>query len=339
MKSTIRQILLAACLTALSPLAANASLHTLSNLFVFGDSLSDGGNYNRPPDAAYPLSAYPPPPYAGSRYSNGPTAVEYLWQSFNPANPAGFKPSNQGGTNYALGGATTGTFNFNFINPPTPDPIRPYFFGEGGIANQVAQFAGSCTNCFAPASSLFVVWGFPNDVFSNALFALSPSDLIDAGIKNILKAIQTLAGEGATHFLVPNMPDLGATPAFRGGPNAADLTALTQGFNAFLASSLTLLDQALPGEIVQFDTYSTVQRVMQSPSTYGIANATQQCVQHLLDSQCNPNTWLFWDGVHPTTAGHRLLGEQFAAAVPEPATLALLALGLLGIAASRRRRA
>ena len=145
MKSTIRQVLLAACLTALTPLAANASLHTLSNLFVFGDSLSDGGNYNRPADAAYPSSAYPPAPYAGSRYSNGPTAVEYLWSSYNPGDPTGFKPSNQGGTNYALGGATTGTFNFNFISPSVPPPIQPYFLGEGGIANQVARFSTSCT--------------------------------------------------------------------------------------------------------------------------------------------------------------------------------------------------
>lgn len=84
MKSAIRQFLLAASLTVLTPLAANASLQTLSNLFVFGDSLSDGGN------APFP---FPPPPYADSRYSNGPTAVEYLWQGYNPANPGGFTPS------------------------------------------------------------------------------------------------------------------------------------------------------------------------------------------------------------------------------------------------------
>ena len=55
----------------------------------------------------------------GARYSNGPTAVEYLWQAYNPGNPGGFTPSNTGGTNYALGGASTGSFNFNSINPTT----------------------------------------------------------------------------------------------------------------------------------------------------------------------------------------------------------------------------
>lgn len=56
---------------------------------------------------------------------------------------------------------------------------------------------------------------------------------------------------------------------------------------------------------------------------------------------CNPTNWdkwVFWDGVHPTTATHRILGTQFAAAVPEPATIVLLALGLFGITASHKRK-
>lgn len=80
----------------------------------------------------------------GARYSNGPTAVEYLWQAYNPGNPGGFTPSNTGGTNYALGGATTGSFNFNSINPAVPaEPVelRQFFAAAGGMSNQIAQFS------------------------------------------------------------------------------------------------------------------------------------------------------------------------------------------------------
>lgn len=51
------------------PFTAHAGLTTLSNLFVIGDSLSDGGN------SGLVTGGFPPPPYADGRYSNGPTAV------------------------------------------------------------------------------------------------------------------------------------------------------------------------------------------------------------------------------------------------------------------------
>ena len=70
------------------PAAANASLQTLSDLFVFGDSLSDGGNSGIVSRAATGGSiTYPPSPYYNGQYSNGPVAVEYLWQSYNPVAP------------------------------------------------------------------------------------------------------------------------------------------------------------------------------------------------------------------------------------------------------------
>jgi phospholipase/lecithinase/hemolysin len=97
---------LTALLSAALPItAARAGVPSLSNLFVFGDSLSDSGN-------AGPLTggAYTPAPYVGNRVSNGPVAVEYLWQTFNPGN-TDFKPSLKGGTNYSIIGATTGLKN------------------------------------------------------------------------------------------------------------------------------------------------------------------------------------------------------------------------------------
>ncbi|MBK5206973.1 MAG: PEP-CTERM sorting domain-containing protein [Polaromonas sp.] len=332
MKLRIRRLLLAASLALLAPMAAHASLQTLSNLFVFGDSLSDGGNYNGPGGPG----AFPPPPYAGARYSNGPTAVEYLWQAYNPGNTS-FGPSNFGGTNYALGGATTGAFNFNSINPNVPPALRPWFEFQGGVSSQVTQFAGGCNGCFNPADSLFVVWAFPDDVFSNAVFNLTPTQLITNGVANILGAIQALAVEGAQHFLIPNMADLGITPEFRNTNNAAGLTGLTGAFNSALAGALTALDQAMNNvEITQFNVFGTVNNWINNPTQYGLTNVTDSCVANLLNGQCDPATWLFWDGVHPTTAGHALLGVQFAAAVPEPASLWLIVTAMVLLAIRRR---
>ena len=327
------------------PLPAMAALTELTNLFVFGDSLSDGGNSGLLTQQAAGV-VFPPFPYADGRYSNGPTAVEYLWNSYNPGSPGEFTPSLAGGTNYAIGGATTGTANFNSVNPGVPDPLKPVFANFGN-AWQLQQFVNAVP-VFNPATSLFVVWLFPNDVFAAGAglpagtVPGSPGgpDVISNGIANILTTIQTLTALGARHFLVPNMPDLGETPAFLGDAFLSGLTAM---FNLNLGQQLTLLDQLSPAEIVQFDTAVAFNAILQDPGAYGFTNWTQGCVLNFGfgPGQCNPtnwDSWLFWDGVHPTTATHQILGLQFAAAVPEPASIVLLAVAILVLGGLRRAR-
>lgn len=316
MKKTLRSLLLVVWVALLAPLGAQASLQTLSSLYVFGDSLSDGGNYNGPGGPG----TFPPSPYVGGRYTNGLTAVEYLWQAYHPGDTS-FTPSNFGGTNYALGGATTGGFNYNAINPNVPTALQPWFAAQGGMANQVAQFSGACNACFNPADSLFVAWAFPNDVFANAALGvagLPPEALIGNAVTNIGNAILALAAEGAQHFLVPNIPDLGALPGSLGNTGLTDLTVA---FNSALATALTTLDQSLGAEIIQFDTFSALRQILQNPGVYGFDNTTDPCVENLNNGLCDPARWVYWDGTHPSTATHALLGAQLAAAVPEPASL------------------
>ena len=56
------------------------------------------------------------------------------------------------------------------------------------------------------------------------------------------------------------------------------------------------------------------------------------------------DTYLFWDDVHPTAAGHLIVADDalhaIGAAVPEPATWAMMTLGLagLGFVGARRGR-
>jgi hypothetical protein len=132
--------------------------------------------------------------------------------------------------------------------------------------------------------------------------------------------------------MVPNMPDLGATPAFLGD---VALSALSSAFNDNLRLALTALDAALPSaEIVQFDTAAAFRDILDNSAAYGLTNTRTACIA---DPACNPDTWLFWDGVHPTTATDRILAAKFRAAIPEPTTTALFAGGLLSILALRWR--
>lgn len=338
------------------PVAANASLQELTNLYVFGDSLSDGGNSGLLSSAAtagVPGGPYviPPYPYYNGQYSNGPVAVEYLWQAYNPGSTS-FTPSLAAGTNYAIGGATSGVENYNSVNPGVPVPLQPIFTDYGN--NWQLQTFTAQHPVFDPATSLFVVWLFPNDLFNYAQTGQLPGtatgspggpgtvdQLVANGVGNILTTVQYLASLGAQHFLVPNMPDLGSTPAYVGTPGAANMTELSMAFDAYLAQGLTALDAALTSaEIVQFDTFGVLNRIIANPGAYGFEVTDKACVDNLASGVCNPGNWdkwVFWDSVHPTTSAHAVLGQEFAASVPEPGTIFLLAIALWAMALARRR--
>ena len=333
---------------AISPTIARADLLEITDMFVFGDSLSDGGNSGIITQAftGDPTVVFPPPPYAGGRYSNGPTAVERLWNLYNT--DGGLRPSLAGGTNFAVGGATSGVESFNEVNSNVPPSLQPAF-ADVGAAWQLEQFqAHAASNSFDPATSLFVVWLFPNDIFyANTTGALpgvvpgSPGgdNVVVNAIANILTTIQILAAAGAQHFLVPNLANLANTPAFAGTPLAEELSAASIAFNTNLAAQLAMLDAVLAAEITLFDTDAVFQQLLADPASFGLTNTTGQCVQNLQNGLCNPDEWLFWDGVHPTARTHEILARQFRLAlIPEPGTLALLGLGLIALAFISRRR-
>ena len=121
------------------------------------------------------------------------------------------------------------------------------------------------------------------------------------------------------------------------------MTALSIAFDFYLAQGLTALDAALTSaEIVQFDTFGVLNRILANPGAYGFEVTDKACVYNLgyEPGQCNPGNWdkwVFWDSVHPTTSAHALLGQEFAASVPEPGTIFLLAIAFFAMAVSRRR--
>jgi outer membrane lipase/esterase len=132
------------------------------------------------------------------------------------------------------------------------------------------------------------------------------------------------------------MPDLGLTPeALAAGPSFASLaTFLTDGFNAGLD---LLLGQAraqlapLGVRLYEFDTAGLFRDVVAHPGAYGFTNVTEQCVLSSAAVAANCAGYFFFNGVHPTTSAHETLAEEFRAAVPEPETYALFALGLVAI--------
>ncbi|MGB8437390.1 MAG: SGNH/GDSL hydrolase family protein [Burkholderiales bacterium] len=324
------------------------------NLYVLGDSLLDSGN-------AYLITqnVYPLPPYA-QRFSNGPVASEVLAANLGVTAIAS---ELAGGTNYATGGATSGVANFAGIAygglalpPPFNGPPNQIALlstsTTGGLTQQVGLLAGAPPPDIG--SSLVLIWAGANDLFltsalvANGSLPLAPETFIiaaDSAAANVENAITALIAAGARNILAVNLPDLGMIPA---GTDPANLlspfwSAYTAEFNAqFLdAAYLAGLDPSV--KLTEFDAFELFNDAIANPGKYGFTNVTDACLPTAgplpIAAPCaNPDEYLFWDSAHPTAAAHQLIGDLFYAAIPEPASLALIMAPLaLLILRSRRQ--
>jgi phospholipase/lecithinase/hemolysin len=311
---------------------AQAGVHSLSKLFVFGDSLSDSGNSKVISNQATGgVVTFPPANlgYVGGRFSNGEVAAEYLWKAFNPGDTS-FKASLiPGGTNFAIGGATSGQENFVEVWSITPAALKPAY-ADLGNAWQLGQFSTPSPPSFDPETSLFMVWFYPNDAFWNGATmgqsvgsfdgSTPPAGLKETAVYNIKGTIEKLASYGAKNFLVPNTPDLGLIPEFIN--NDAQRTYFSQissEFNTLLAEKLNGLAISRPDlDIVAFQTDDLFAEVRANPGAFGFSDVSQRCQTTNgcgNGSSADQARFLFWDGSHPTTAGHRMIGQRFYQAV------------------------
>jgi outer membrane lipase/esterase len=282
-------------------LAAAPAL-AVDRLFVFGDSLSDVGNVDQAT-----LGLVPGAGYFDGRFSNGPVYAEVLADGLGVG---GFTHSLAGGTNYAYGGArATGT--------PLPNSLV-----VRDVDDQVDQFLG--TSPTVTSDDLFVVFAGGNDLLAGN----APADVA----AEIADQIARLYDAGGRSVLAPNLLPLGAAPEFNGDPaGAAAADAATQAFNASLSVELDALELARPDlDLFRLDVADLFADILLDPAAFGFTN-----IDEAGQSVADASGYLFWDDLHPTAAGHELLGQAALAAVPEPASLTLL--GGLGVLLVRRR--
>lgn len=260
---------------------ATQRFHPISELVVFGDSLSDVGTVFRATGGQYP----PNPPYFQGRYSNGRVWVEYLAERLQ-LSPAQTR-------NFAFGGATTGGQS-NSLVP--------------GVLRQVEMFTQ--THSEANPAALYVLWAGANDY-------LQGTGSVSAPLENLAKAIDILVNRGAKKILVANLPDLGQLPSTRTSTQAATLNTLTQTHNQGLRRSLKVLSQQHSDlQIVTLDANTLYREAITNPAKFKFTNVTGACLNGA--RACgNPDQFLFWDGIHPTTAAHLILGETAFSAIQD----------------------
>ncbi|MGH8001622.1 MAG: SGNH/GDSL hydrolase family protein [Brasilonema sp.] len=323
-------------LSLTSPLKASAS--EFSQFFIFGDSLSDTGNvFNATGGSLNPTQAIPSdPPFFQGRFSNNKIWVDFVGEELglSPTLSTNLSTTNPTqGINYAIGGSNSGQDNAFVSTLP-------------GVQEQVDLYKQTLltNNQKADPNALYAVWGGANDyLFGNV------TD-VNQTVSNLSNAVESLAQSGAKNILVFNLPDLGTAPLVSQTGNASTLTTLTNNHNAALTTALTQLSNISGVNIITVDINSLFNRVLANPSEFGFNNVTTPCVigdtiNGNIVSVCdNPDDFVFFDSVHPTSGVHKLVAETAltalrAKSVPESSTvLALLAFAALGAAAILKHR-
>jgi phospholipase/lecithinase/hemolysin len=319
----MRRILFALTVASLLIFPLSSFADSFAQLVVFGDSLSDTGNLYIATGGSQPA----PPQYSGGLFTDGPGSVpsisspvgvwvQQLAGMLGLASPAPVLAGG-GGTDYAFGGALTGF-----------DPSYPSGLGVPWVGDQVDLYLANSKGR-APSSALYTFWAGANDIFNT----VSPQ----TAVANLTASINALYGDGARNFLWLDMPPLGSTPDGLASGESAALNLLSESYNADLLAAIGSLDAHDPGiDIVGVNVYGLVESMLSNPSAYGFTNVNTPA-QGL---SVNPNNYLFWDGVHPTTEGHFWVASLADSdlTTPEPPSVVLIGIGLLVGAFVVRRR-
>ena len=317
----LRFFSISAAIVLLSLLPGLVAAHRgYDRIVVFGDSLSDPGNAYfllgralTPPYDSLDELLVPDAPYAigGHHFSNGPTWIEQLARSLHQrsaAEPA-FAPSSTGRslkTNYAIGSARArdvgsgtdmtaqvNTYLARYASPPGADDLYVIEFGGNDIRDAIAALASD-----------------PSGATS--------AEILQAALTAISDNLASLYAGGAREFLITNSADLALTPSIRtldvispgSGMAAAIISAQ---FNAGLDTLISQIQTQLPDvTITKFDIYRLLHTIVANPGGFHLSDATDACIMPGIPPySCRmAKRYLFWDGIHPTRAGHTIFAEH-----------------------------
>ncbi len=270
---------------ATTSVPAFAQSHEYSQTWFFGDSLTDSG-------------------FFGARFTTNPGQV---WsQNLAAYYGTDATSSVNGGTNYAIGGAR--------LAVPASDPA------EISVVDQINQYLGAHDNAADP-NALYTVWGGNNDLLS--------FDLTQPLGTQMVGAVSALQAAGARYIVVPTIPDIGLTPTATSEGIGAIATSVADSFNTQIFDALA----AANIHVIPLNTFGLVQQLVANPSAYGFVNVTDPACTTSSSVDCTPadyvtpdadRTYLFADGVHPTSYTHELLAQAAEAMLEGPREIAVL---------------
>jgi outer membrane lipase/esterase len=315
-RKALSQVLACAFVVSAAPaVMAQTPLLPYSKVVVFGDSLSDTGNLGI--------------------WTNGATAADKkVWAQYvaaafgktiTPAYTLGATGFTLGtGNGFAIGGAQTGDVALG--EAPA---------GLLGTGTQVTNYTSRAA---VDPKALHLFWIGGNNINARLRTALgaigagTPAEAagaaavtgISADAKTAATQVAALKAAGAKNIVVMNVPDLARVPVTIGtaasfGPLGAQILGLANTLSTTYNQQLTANLAGM--NVIQFDTFTLFNGLLNNPAAYGITSATTPiCADANACNLAASNQALFADGLHPTTYAHSLVGDWVAGALESTST-------------------
>jgi phospholipase/lecithinase/hemolysin len=306
--SIIMAVLITACNNS-SEKGEKMDNKQFTSIAVFGDGLSDMGQWGKLTNFKYPPASVG---FYESRWTNGKTWVEYF------ADSLGLELSLK--NNFAMGGATTGLYNIN-------EPLKPLLKLDStvqlkGMLAQVQMYLTS--NPKIDDKTLFVLWAGGHDI-SNYLEYGQPDLKQYPPASNYKAAIELLINSGAKHIFLGTMPDMGFTPMYFGTDKQQAASQLCTELNEGL--KMIEAEYSKKGiTIYLFDGASVFAKIGQNPKEYGIEYTEAYLPYDIIDftnplaeptkkisnkeKELNPDVFMNWWAVSASAKVHKILSDE-----------------------------
>lgn len=228
------------------------------------------------------------------------------------------------------------------IPPSLGLTVQAYLLTKRSIDSETVYFVWSGSNDY-----LNVL--FFEDNYNPALM----SYYIDNVLDGVAAGVKKLTTAGARRVVVFGLPNVGQTPKFVNTTDNAVLADAIKEHNDRLQKRLELWRQSTPDvDFLYIDLDQFLQKALVDPKKYGFSNVKDACIDikfpmfkafanspfaqnyvlrylqalQYRDKQFGPNEknyhvcnnpedYLFWDEIHPTTHAHRLLANEICEAM------------------------
>lgn len=320
---------LAVSLLSLACGHAMAAPSPYSNFIVFGDSLSDAGQFadpGGPAGATLRATNRTGPVYldgSGEAYAANATQLLGAKLGFSDDQLAASTSATRAGeglpdgNNWAVGGYRT-------------DQILDSIT-TSSIAGERSRPGYLPANSFrADPHALYYLTGGGNDFLQGRV---TRPDQASAAAGRLVNSVQALQQAGARYIMVWLLPDLGLTPGFNGSPLQPSASLLSAQFNSELVRQLRTID----AQVIPLNIPALLKETFAAPAPFGLAVDQDLIATCFTGRGCrenarygihsatpDPSKLIYNDAVHPTEAGQRLIADYAYSLLAAPWEITLL---------------